>query len=275
MHRACPGGVEGGGPHAHGQLLTAPKTRRSTWRPFARERGARHDRPWGAGAQGARNGQQEGTGAGDEERGGQRGQEGAGAGDAPKQVGTPPTLPASLSLCRARRTPAPPGVPPQTGRGAHGRGAAPVASPGAAVLLSVCPCLEAPPRTAPVSLRPARDLWPGLERQRGAPSLPGPRAPPPGRAALRGTGTDAGRADTRTHTRPGSRLPEGSRGGGRPVRLAAQPPTSTPRGKENGNQRSDNTKRTRLKLVLTVDYHPQFHSLRVNHSTHPVASFFL
>lgn len=135
--------------------------------------------------------------------------------ETPRSRWAPPlTLPAFLSLCRARRTPAPPGVLPQTGRGAHGRGAAPVASPGAAVLLSVCPCLEAPPRTAPVSLRPARDLWPGLERQRGA--LPArPPGPPPGGQHCAEPGQTPA-AQTHGHTRGqalGSRREAAEEGG--------------------------------------------------------------
>lgn len=136
--------------------------------------------------------------------------------ETPRSRWAPPlTLPASLSLCRARRTPAPPGVPPQTGRGAHGRGAAPVASPGAAVLLSVCPCLEAPPRTAPVSLRPARDLWPGLERQRGA--LPA-RPPGPPRAGSIARNRDRRRPRRHTDTHA-ARL---SAPGGKPRRREAR-----------------------------------------------------
>lgn len=124
-------------------------------------------------------------------------------------------------------------VPRQTRRGAHGRGAAPVASRGAAGLLFVCPRLKAPPRRLlflcglPASLTAAGAAAGGLRP-------PGPRAPR--RVALRGPGT---------HMTPGPRLPRR-----RPRRKEAcggsrqSCPLRGRRGKENENQRSNNTKHT-------------------------------
>lgn len=127
------------------------------------------------------------------------------------------TVPASLSLVAPAAPALPLRRPPQTGRGAHGRGAAPVAAPAAAVLLSVCPCLEAPPGKAPVSLRPARHLRPGLERQRGAlPARPGP--PPRGGQPCADPGRTPRRRRTDTRA-AGARLP-----GGKPRRREASGP---------------------------------------------------
>lgn len=129
-------------------------------------------------------------------------------------------------------------APPQTRRGAHGRGAAPVAARRAAGLLFVCPRLEAPPRAAPVCVRPARVRERArLEQQREASARRGGPAR---------TGTHAGRADAQTHARPGSRLPRR-----RPRRKEAcggsrqSCPLRGHEGRKTKNQRSNNTKRTR------------------------------